>query len=111
MLLSMSPCVAKGRSSERTLGARIGLGASRRAPSEPAPMEAAPIEPSLAAITVMGTYCQLKSIMSFSQLQFIIRWHTRNLRSWLVFTILKTAVHSFYNRKKSEMCYGLSALQ
>lgn len=45
MLLSKSPCVASGRSSERTEGARMGArgaGASRRAPSEAAPTDAAP---------------------------------------------------------------------
>lgn len=46
MLLSMSPCVASGRSSERTLGARLGSGASLRAPSDAAPTDAAPTEPS-----------------------------------------------------------------
>lgn len=48
----MSPCVAKGRSSERTLGARLGAGESLRAPNEAAPTDAAPMDPFRGAATV-----------------------------------------------------------
>ncbi|CAH2231908.1 jg11074 [Pararge aegeria aegeria] len=73
MLFSISPCVARDRSSDRTDGAWRGSGgASRRAPKD-----AAPIDPYLGAVTEKNKFSKMSKYSKLSYAYLSAVWGRR----------------------------------